>query len=161
MLAVIVSFVLPHRYSATARVLPPAADDPLGLTAQLGVGLSGQLSSLRSGILGGGTSSDLMLGILASTTVMESVAVKCSVAARYRMRRPNRDETIRELERMTDLSAGDEGIVEVTVEARRPEWAAEMANCFVDQLDPHCLVSTGLLGYIKSLVRELQYSFVG
>ncbi|MFO7675235.1 MAG: Wzz/FepE/Etk N-terminal domain-containing protein [bacterium] len=134
-LAVIVSLVLPHKYAATARLLPPPEDDPLGLTAQLSLGLSGQLGRLGSTMLGGGTSSDLMLGILSSNTVMESVAVKCSVISRYRIKRGSREEAVRELTRMTDLSVGDEGIVAITVEARRPEWAAEMANCYVSQLD--------------------------
>ncbi|HDR00081.1 MAG TPA: hypothetical protein ENN51_07355 [candidate division WOR-3 bacterium] len=134
-LAAGVSLLLPQRFAATARVLPPPEDDPLGLTAQLSVGIGGQLGRLRAGMFGGGTASDLMVGILSSNTVMESVVVQCSVIQRYRVRRGSLQEAVRELGRMTGLSIGDEGIVTIVVEARRPEWAAEMANSYVSNLD--------------------------
>ena len=57
-LAVVVSLLLPYRYAATARILPPPEDDPMGLAAQLSVGLTSQLGRLRAGMFGGGTGSD-------------------------------------------------------------------------------------------------------
>jgi uncharacterized protein involved in exopolysaccharide biosynthesis len=134
-LGVVISLLLPQRFAATTRILPPPDDDPLGLSAQLSAGVAGQLGRLRSGMLGGGTPSDLMVGILVSNTVMESVVAGCSVATRFRVREASVQEAIRVLGKVTHIAVGDEGIVSVTVETSRPEWSAEIANCFASQLD--------------------------
>lgn len=81
------------------------------------------------------TQSDMMVGILDSRSVVEKVAVRCTLTSHYRIRDNSREEANRKLRELTNVTVGDEGIVEVTVEAKTPELAARIANLYVDELD--------------------------
>jgi tyrosine-protein kinase Etk/Wzc len=134
-LAVIVSFVLPPSYTATAQLLPPSDEgDVFGITSLLGGG-GGGLSKLKAGLTGTTTSSDLMLGILGSRTVMQHVAERCSIAKYYGMQKPSPEKSVRQLKDMTRLAAADNGIVRVSVEAKTRVLAAGIANAYVAELD--------------------------
>ncbi len=74
-LSIIVSLLLPKSYVATARILPPPeqSSSMSGLLSQVG----GSLGGLASGILGGGgSSSDIYVGILGSRTVADNIIKK-------------------------------------------------------------------------------------
>jgi tyrosine-protein kinase Etk/Wzc len=135
-LAVGVSFVLPYRYTATARLLPPSDEgDIFGITSLLGGGAASSLSKLKAGLTGASTGSDLMMGILSSRTVMQHVAERCSIAKYYGIRKPSPEKSVRQLKDMTKLAAADNGIVTISVEARTRELAAQVANMYVAELD--------------------------
>ena len=135
-IAIVVSFILPHRYTATAQLLPPSDEgDIFGLTSLLGGGAGGGLSKLRAGLTGASTGSDLMIGILKSRTVMQRVAEQCSIAKYYRIRKPSPERVVKQLGEMTKLAAADNGIVRISVEAKTRELAARVANTYVAELD--------------------------
>ncbi|MBM3322054.1 hypothetical protein FJY69_01005 [candidate division WOR-3 bacterium] len=146
-LAVIVSFILPPRYTATAQLLPPSEDaDMFGMTSLLGGGMASGLSRLRVGMSGVGTPSDLMVGILSSGTVMGNVARRCSIAYYYRIKKNSAEQTGKQLKSMTKLAATDEGIVRISVEAKTRDLAAKVANTYVAELDSflrHSNISRG------------------
>lgn len=135
--AAVVSLALPHRYAATASLLPPAEEDPFGIAAAWGGSVgSGRLSRIvASGLLGGAAPSDLMTGVLQSRTVMQGVVERCSIVDHYRVRKGSMEKALRMLGKMTDVLVSDEGIVAVTVEAKTPELAARVANVYVEELD--------------------------
>ncbi|MFO7696074.1 MAG: GNVR domain-containing protein [Anaerolineae bacterium] len=132
-----ISLVLPQRFTAAAQLLPPTSDaDPFGLTSILGGGMGGSsLSRLRSSVLGSSASSELVIGILTSATIVGKVSERCSIAAYYRIRRASSEKAARKLLRLTTISAGDEGIVRVSVEAKTRHLAAKIANSYVAELD--------------------------
>jgi tyrosine-protein kinase Etk/Wzc len=135
-LAVIVSFVLPPRYTATAQLLPPSDEgDVFGITSLLGGGAGSSLSKLKAGLTGASTGSDLTIGILGSRTVMQNVAERCSIATYYRMRKPTPEKLVRKLKDMARFAASNEGIVRIAVEANSRQLAARVANTFVAELD--------------------------
>ncbi|MCX6842260.1 MAG: Wzz/FepE/Etk N-terminal domain-containing protein [candidate division WOR-3 bacterium] len=135
-LAVVVSFILSPRYTATAQLLPPSDDgDIFGITSLLGGGASSGLSKLKAGLTGSSTGSDLTIGILNSRTVMQHVAERCSIASHYRIRKPTPEKLVRQLGDMAKFAASDEGIVKITVEANSRLLAAQLANAFVAELD--------------------------
>jgi tyrosine-protein kinase Etk/Wzc len=135
-LAVGVSFILPQRFTATAQLLPPSEEnDVFGLSGVLGSSVGGRLGRLRSGVLGGSTASDIMVGILASRTVTQGVAERCSVAAYYKIGPEKVEEAVKQLREMTKVSSSDEGIVRITVEAKTRQLAANIANMYVVELD--------------------------
>lgn len=136
-LGALVSLVLPHKYKSVARVLPPAEDDVFGMASALGSGLgSSRLSRLvGGGIFGATTPSDLMVGIMRSRRVMQSVVVGCSVRQYYRVRRNSMESALRVLDKLTKMSVNDDGIVEIAVQARTPALAAKIANYYVAELD--------------------------
>jgi uncharacterized protein involved in exopolysaccharide biosynthesis len=148
LIAAIVSLVLPHRYTATAQLLPPPEEDMFGLSSVLGGGLSsgGLRRLIGGGKLGGQSPSDLMVGILSSRTVMGKVVERCSIIECSRVKRGSLEEALKALGAMTDLSVADDGIVGIAVEAKTPQLAADIANCYVEELDDflrHSNVSSG------------------
>ncbi|MEO0026088.1 MAG: Wzz/FepE/Etk N-terminal domain-containing protein [candidate division WOR-3 bacterium] len=137
LLVLAVSYILPRRYTAVAQLLPPNEEgDLFGLTSILGGGVGGGLSRLRLGAFGSATgASEIMAGILTSRTVMDRVAEICSVAYYYRINPVNTEKTRKQLARMTRVSVTDEGIVRIAVEAKNPQLAAKVANCYISELD--------------------------
>ncbi len=147
-LAVIVSFILPPRYTATAQLLPPSDEgDMFGLSGILGGGLgSSGLSKLRTGMLGGTTPSDLMVSILDSRTVCQKVAERCSIARYYRIKSVKKEAVLKQLRSMTKVSASDEGVVRISAEAKTRPLAANVANAYIAELDSflrHSNISRG------------------
>jgi tyrosine-protein kinase Etk/Wzc len=135
-LAFVVSFMLPPRYAATAQLLPPSDEgDIFGITSLLGGGAGSSLSKLKAGLTGSSTSSDLMIGILGSRTVMQHVAERCSIAEHYGIKKSSPEKSVRQLKDMTKLSAADNGIVRISAEAKTRALAAEIANAYVAELD--------------------------
>ncbi len=136
LLAVGISLILPQRFSAAAQILPPSDEDPFGMGSLLGGGLgTGRLGRLSMGMLGGSTSSDLMVGILTSRTVMTRVVEQCSITSYYRVRKNSMEEATKLLRKMTAITVNDEGIVKVVVDAKTPALAARIANTYVAELD--------------------------
>ncbi|MFO7638780.1 MAG: GNVR domain-containing protein [bacterium] len=136
-IAVAVSLVLPHRYAAVGRLLPPADEDAFGLSSMLGGTLGGsRLNRLMAGaILGGATPSDLMLGVLTSRSVMQEVVERGALMDHYRIRDRSMEKAVRRLAKMTDTEISDDGIVVIAVEAKTPDLAAELVNLYIDELD--------------------------
>ncbi|HTW90712.1 MAG TPA: Wzz/FepE/Etk N-terminal domain-containing protein [bacterium] len=134
-IALVVSLTLPRSYRATAQILPPGDEnDVFGLTSLLG-GSGGGLSKLKAGLTGSTTSSDLMLGILGSRTVMQHVAEQCSIAEYYGMQKPSPEKMVLQLKGMTKLAAADNGIIRISAEAKTRALAARIANAYVAELD--------------------------
>jgi tyrosine-protein kinase Etk/Wzc len=135
-LATVISFVMPPRYTASAQLLPPSDEgDIFGITSLLGGGASSSLSKLKAGLSGASTGSDLVIGILSSRTVMQHVAERCSIPKYYGMRKPSPEKSVRQLKDMTKLAAADNGIVRISVEAKTRVLAAQVANAYVAELD--------------------------
>ncbi len=146
-LAVIVSFLLPPRYTATAQLLPPNDEgDLFGMTSLLSGGMTGSLGKLRAGMMGGSPASDLMVGILRSGTITGRVAERCSIAYYYRIRKNVAEGAAKQLGKMTHIGATDQGIVRIVVEAKTRPLAAKVANAYVAELDSflrHSNISRG------------------
>jgi capsule polysaccharide export protein KpsE/RkpR len=106
-----------------------------GLTSVLGGGVGSGLSRLKAGLTGATTPSDLMIGILGSRTVVQTVAVRCSLSRYYRIRTPTPELLVKQLRGMTELTASDDGIVKIAVEANARTLAARVANAYVAELD--------------------------
>ena len=132
-IAFVITMLLPKTYDSVATVLAPkegAAGGLLpGLTASSGllqqvVGLS--LPSLTP-------NRDLLISVLRSRTIADSVVTKFDLQQRYRER--YREDAINRLRRMTAVSLTKEGVIAVRVEDTDAARAAEMANYYVDLLD--------------------------
>lgn len=162
LLAVGVSFILPQRFAATAQLLPPTSDaDPFGLTSILGGGMGGSaLSRLRSSVLGTSASAELVMGIIESQTVLSNVAVRCSIAERYRVRRRSREGAVRKLRQLMKVSASDAGVVRIRAEAKTRALAADIANACVDELDAFLRTSNISRGRNMRLFLERRLSQV-
>ena len=80
-LSIIVSLLLPKIYSATASILPPQREGSVSsaILSQLPGGLGG----LAGGLMGGGSPSELWVGILGSRTVADAIIERFNLKEIY------------------------------------------------------------------------------
>lgn len=136
-LVLIITFILPQRYTAVGQLLPPTDEgDLFGLTNIVGTGIGGGLSRVRLGLLGSATSaSEIMVGILTSRTVLDRVAEICSIPYYYKIKPVRTDRIRKKLRNMTKVVVSDAGIVRIAVEAKTPQLAAKIVNTYINELD--------------------------
>lgn len=129
--AVVVALVLPQYFTASALLLPPSQGSSVG-AAMLGQVSSTALASLASSGLGLKSSSDMYVSLIRSRTVEDAVIQKYNLANDYHTK--TLDDTRAKFERESLVAAGvKDGLIRISVEARTPARAAELANGYVEQ----------------------------
>jgi capsule polysaccharide export protein KpsE/RkpR len=130
----IIVFLIPARYTSTARLMPPdkAGQGLASMVAAVGKG--GDLSSLGTELLGVKTSGDLFVGVLKSETVQNALVNKFDLRKLYGEKRY--EDARKKLEDRTDVTTDRKsGIITIKVTDRSPQRAAEMAREYVEQLN--------------------------
>lgn len=129
-IASIVSLVLPKWYKATATLLPPSdqASSPFGLASMLS-----ELPISNLGVPGLRSPFDVFKAILESRTVAEVIVNKLNLVEIYHKK--NVEDAVTTLWNRSRVEIAVEGTISITVEERDPELAAEIANCYVQELD--------------------------
>lgn len=137
-----IAFLLPKRYTATARLMPPdytsSISNGLAMTAlssDSGGGAGGApLMGLASKLLGFNTSGDLIVGVLGSEPLEDRIIQKFGMMKEYGTKYPE-DARIR-LEGDVEIKSDTKtGIITIKVENRDPRKAAAMAQEMVDALN--------------------------
>lgn len=131
LLAVVISFLLPKWYTATALILPSHGDAmPIGKYTQLS-----QISSLTSGLELPAlvTPADVHARVLKSRTITDRIIDKFDLMTRYGASQS--DEAYEALMEHSELNATEEGLLQIEVEDRDPRMAADIANAFVSELN--------------------------
>lgn len=132
-LTVIISLVLPKRYTAIATLLPPVEQpEVLGIGSLIGGSGFGGVARM-AGLTGMATPSDVFARILKSRTVMEGVIEDCDLLAIYRA--ATMEEALGKLAGVTSIEISPEAIISISIDASTPVLAAEVANSYVDELD--------------------------
>lgn len=131
-LAIVISFLLPQKYTATATLLPPQQNSSIGsaLTAQLGA-MSG-VAALAGGSLGLKNPNDMYIGLLRSRTVEDAMIVHFNLMQEYKMRHLSDARKAFESHSTVDGS-GKDNLIRISVEDRDPRRAADLANGYIDQ----------------------------
>ncbi|HAY21658.1 MAG TPA: hypothetical protein DCY27_05735 [Desulfobacterales bacterium] len=142
-LAYLVLFLLPNKYTATTRLLPPGQN--LTLSAQVlnslgGAGLPGRSTGglaggeMVSGLLGLKSPSDLYAGLLTGNGVFDRIIERFKLRQLYREKYI--ESTRKALSRKANISVDKKnGMIRIEVTDSDPKRAAEMANAFADELD--------------------------
>lgn len=121
------SFLLPEKFKATAKLLPPqqAQSTAAALLSQLG-GVAG--------LAGGGikTPSDLYIGMLKSRVVADRLIEKFELKKVYGTDSQEKARQI--LEENTNIETGKDGLISVAVEYPQQENVAKLTNAYVDEL---------------------------
>ena len=133
-LSVLISLLLPVRYTATVTLLPPQQNS--SLSAQL----ASQFGSLGSvaALAGGGTGSllknpnDMYVGLFKSLTVEDAMVQHFALMDEYKAKRLSDARHAFENHATVDGS-GKDGLIHISVEDHDPRRAAELANGYVDQ----------------------------
>ncbi|MFQ5650479.1 MAG: GumC family protein [bacterium] len=136
-LMAVISLVLPRTYTATTTLLPPEEGNQEGLRGLLA---NSPLSFLD--FPGVATrSSEMFVEILKSRTVAEGVL---QTKYDYDDKRQNlyevwdldtRTEALKRLRKKSTISSNEQGVIEVSVELRDPNLAAQVARAYVAELD--------------------------
>ncbi len=132
-LSVAVSLVLPRWYTASSTILPPkeseARSSLIQLTSRLGVDLAGM------GLASDTPTLDVTIGLLKSRRLREQLVDQFDLVTVYHAR--TREHAIRQLARHVSVDSTPEGLIDIQVEDRSKDRAADMANALVDLLDAY------------------------
>lgn len=135
LVAAAVSLVLPLRYTAVTRILPPQQSQS---TAAAMLSQLGGLAGAATGALGLKNPTELYLGMLRSASVADAVIERFELRARWGSAYQVEARDV--LAGRTRFRSDKSGIITIEVTAEEPGLAADMANAYVEQL--HRLTST-------------------
>jgi uncharacterized protein involved in exopolysaccharide biosynthesis len=136
LLGVILCLVLPVRYTATTKIMPPQQTPSTAslLMSQLNGGGAGALASMASA--GGGLSlkdpNAIYVGLLTSRPIADAIIQKFNLATVY----DTKDMTAarKKLAGYTQVTSEKNGFISVSVTDTDKRRVAEMANAYTDQL---------------------------
>jgi len=132
----IIVFLIPVRYTATTRLMPPdqAGQGIASVLSALGKGGASDLSSIGTELLGVKTSGDLFVGVLKSETVQNALVNKFDLRKVYGQKRWQ--DARKKLEDRTDVTTDRKsGIITIKVSDHSRERAAALGREYVEQLN--------------------------
>ncbi len=132
LLVTIVVFLLPNRYTATAKILPPQQNQSLSASMMGQLAGLGALGALAGGNLGLKNPNDLYVGMLKSRTVEDALIQRFDLQKVYWDKRVS--DAQKDLEKASDIAASKEGFITIAVEDKDKKRSAEMANAYVEEL---------------------------
>lgn len=152
LLAVVVTLLLPERFTATVTVLPPREDSSFGalLESQLsglggssGLGGMAGMAALAGSSLGLKSPNSRYVGMFRSRVVEDAVITRFGLMKEYHDKYLSDARKDFESRTKVDGNAKD-GLIHISVEDHDPRRAATIANTYVDQfriLSEHLAVS--------------------
>lgn len=133
--ATLIAFLIPKRYTSTARLMPPDQGQGTGMAMMAALaGKAGSLGSLGGELLGLKTTGDLFIGILQSRTVQDDVIAKFNLRKVYSDKRW--EDARKDLAKRTSVSEDRRSeIIAIAVEDRSPQRAQQMAQEYISSLN--------------------------
>jgi uncharacterized protein involved in exopolysaccharide biosynthesis len=130
-LSVITVFLLPKTYTATGKIMAPQQNQSMAATAM--VSQLGPLAALVGQGVGLRNPSDIYVAMLRSDTVANGLIDRFSLMSVYNKKL--RIDARRRLADRTEISAGKEGVISISVDDRNPQRAADLANGYVEEVE--------------------------
>lgn len=127
--ALVTSLMMTPVFTSTAKIMPPQQQSS-GLAAMMGQ--LGALAGVAGGIAGLKNPNDLYVGMLQSQTVADNLIKRFKLSERYET--ATLVDTRKNLEDISTINSGKDGLISVSVEDKDPQFAAELANAYVDEL---------------------------
>ncbi len=140
LLSILLAFILPRKYEATARLMPPDNKQSSGLAALAAVSSSSSSTSpagiggLVGDLLGTKTSSATFIGILQSRTVADQLIKEFELQKVYGSRYVE-DARKRLKGRSSFTEDRKSGIITIVVTDRNPQRASAIAQAYITELD--------------------------
>ena len=131
-LAVILSLMLPVRYTATLTLLPPQESSSMGAAMASQLGNLGGVAALAGGSLGLKNPNDRYVAMLQSRTVEEGVVKRYGLMQEYHSHYLSDAQKAFQDHTIVDGN-GKDGLIHISVDDHDPRRAAELANGYVDQ----------------------------
>ena len=130
-LSIVISLLLPKRYTATVTLLPPQQGSSMGAMLASQLGSLGGLASLAGGSLGLKNPNDMYVAMFQSDTVEDAMINRYGLMQEYHKKLLS--DARKELQHNATVDGnGKDGLIHISVEDRSPVRAAELANGYVD-----------------------------
>ncbi len=142
-LAIVISFILPKRYTATVTLLPPQQNSSMASALSSQLGNLGGMAALAGGSLGLKNPNDMFVAMFKSRTVEDAMVQRYGLMQEYHKKYLSDARKAFEGYATVDGN-GKDGLIHISVEDRTPQRAAELANGYVDQyrkLSEHLAIS--------------------
>ncbi len=131
----VLSLVLPVRYTATTKIMPPqqtqSTASMLMMNQLTSVG-GGSLAALAGGGLGMKNPNDIYIGLLTSRPIADAIIQKFGLMQAYHAK--DMTEARKNLAEYTQVTSEKNGFITVSVTDKDKKRVAEMANAYTDQL---------------------------
>ncbi len=129
------ALLLPVRYTAVSRLMPPDTQNSSGMALLAAIGSKAGLPiGMTTDLLGVKSSGALFVGVLHSRTVQDRLINRFDLRREYW--RKTYEDTREKLESRTNISEDRKtGIITIRVSDPSPQRAAALAQAYVDELD--------------------------
>jgi tyrosine-protein kinase Etk/Wzc len=131
-LAIILSLILPVRYTAMVTLLPPQESSSMGAALASQLGNLGGMAALAGGGLGLKNPNDRYVAMLQSRTVEEAMVQRFGLMREYHAKLFS--DARKDFENHTTVDgSGKDGLIHISIEDHDAHRASELANGYVDQ----------------------------
>jgi tyrosine-protein kinase Etk/Wzc len=152
-IGLILCFVLPVKYTATTRIMPPQQTQSAASLLMMSPAAGASGSSLAA-IAGGGllkNSNEMYVALLTSRPIADAIIQKFDLAKMYHAR--DMTQARKKLAGYTEVTSAKNGFIAISVTDRDKKRVAEMANAYTDQLR----ILTQTLAVTEASQRRLFY----
>lgn len=130
--ALVISLLLPSRYTATVILLPPQQQPSLSGALSSQLGAMGGVAALAGGSLGIKNPNDMFVAMLRSRSVEDAIVEHFGLMQEYHKKYPSDARKAFEDHTIVDGN-GKDTMIHISVVDHDPRRAAEIANGYVDQ----------------------------
>jgi tyrosine-protein kinase Etk/Wzc len=133
-LGVILSLILPVRYTSIARIMPPQQTQSAAsmFVNQLASSSAAPLATLAGAGLGLKSPNDLYVGLLNSRPIADAIIQRFQLSRVYRAK--DMTEARKELAKYSSVISEKNGLIVIAVKDRDKQRAADMANAYTQEL---------------------------
>ena len=124
-----ITFLIPPTYTAKTQFLPPQQQQSSASALLQSLGAMGGLASAATGLK---NPADQFIGFLKSTSIQDGLVERFKLQERYDKK--FKVDTRKALENNTKIAAGKDGIISIEFDDHDPQFAAEVANGYVQEL---------------------------
>ena len=129
-LAVVYALLLPPIFTAKTVILPPQQGQS---AASMMLSQLGGLAGLAGGAAGIKSPNDLHIGMLKSRTIADVLIKRFDLQTLWEAK--TREATRKALEGSTVIASGKDGFITIEYSDKDPQFAATIANAYVEELD--------------------------
>jgi tyrosine-protein kinase Etk/Wzc len=129
LLGVLAALIIPNRYTAETRILPPEKNQSIGSAL---MGQLGMLTGLSTKGLGVKDSNEAYESMLKSRTIADTLIERFQLRDVYQVR--TFADARKVLESATDITTSKDNVIYLRVTDRDPKRAADIANAYAEEL---------------------------
>jgi tyrosine-protein kinase Etk/Wzc len=130
--AIVIVFLLPKSYTATTTVLPPQQGSSLSSAIMSQIGGLGSIGALAGSSIGLKNPNDMFVAMFKSQTVEDAMIQRFDLMTKYRQKYMSRARKVFESHATIEAN-GKDTLIHISVEDKDPEFAAKMANGYVEE----------------------------